>query len=115
MNHGGSPLAFASVLKDIHRSVFGGSVFDLILKACLTLTGATRGVYVTVAHGNPAEVRAAIDVNGYPSSSPPSRLLTALCRAALEEEGVLAYHDVARWRLKTTGCSARFEKPIYPS
>jgi len=57
-HHRQEAIAFASVLKDIHRSVFGGSVFDLILKACLTLTGATRGVYVTVAHGNPAEVRA---------------------------------------------------------
>jgi HD-GYP domain-containing protein (c-di-GMP phosphodiesterase class II) len=93
-HHREEAVAFATVLKEIHRSMFSGNVYDLILKACLTLTGATRGVYLTVDHGDRAEVRAAIDVDGYPSS-PPSKLLTALCRAALEADSVVAYHDAA--------------------
>jgi HD-GYP domain-containing protein (c-di-GMP phosphodiesterase class II) len=87
--------AFATALKEIHRSIFSSNVYDLILKACLALTGATRGVYLTTAgHGDRVEVRSAIDVNGYPSS-PPSKLMTALSRAALDRDGVLAYHDPA--------------------
>jgi HD-GYP domain-containing protein (c-di-GMP phosphodiesterase class II) len=85
--------AVASALKEIHRSMFNSSVYDLILKVCLTLTGATRGVYLTApAQGERVEVRAAIDVDGYPSS-PPSALMTALCRAALGDQSVVTYHD----------------------
>jgi len=87
--------AVASALKEVHRSISNSSVYDLILKVCLTLTGATRGVYLTApAHGDRLEVRAAIDVDGYPSS-PPSKLMKALCRAALADQSVVAYHDAA--------------------
>src|SRR5207302_1467791 len=66
--------AFATALKEIHRSMFSSNVYDLILKACLALTGATRGVYLTtIGQGDRVEVRSAIDVSGYPSS-PPSKL-----------------------------------------
>jgi HD-GYP domain-containing protein (c-di-GMP phosphodiesterase class II) len=87
--------AFATALNDIHRSIFSSNVYDLILKASLTLTGATRGLYVViVGQGDTFQVRAAIDVNGYPSS-PPSKFITALSRAALDHEGIVAYHDAA--------------------
>src|SRR5204862_6256138 len=36
----------ADALKAIHRALFEGNLFSLILKACLTVTGATRGLYV---------------------------------------------------------------------
>ena len=68
----------AATLKEIHRSLFHGNVYDLILKACLTLTGATRGLYITARSGDALRVRAAQDVDGYPSAS-PSEFLRALC------------------------------------
>lgn len=75
----------AAALKDIHRALFSGNVYELILKACLTLTGATRGLYI-IALGDhqPLKIRAAIDVDGYPSS-PPSEFLEAACRKAFAE------------------------------
>jgi len=39
--------ALAATLKEIHRSFLSGNIFDHILRACLALTGATRGLYVT--------------------------------------------------------------------
>ena len=70
-------------------------MYELILKACLTLTGATRGLYVTAAGEEPeVHIRAAIDVNDYPAS-PPSRLIMALTRAALHDEGTQAYADTS--------------------
>ncbi|MBV9327996.1 MAG: HD domain-containing protein [Chloroflexi bacterium] len=87
--------ALASALKDIHGSIFSGNVYELILKACVTLTGATRGLYLTsVGAGDSFQVRAAIDVNGYPAS-PPSELVTALSRAALDHQSVMTYPDTA--------------------
>src|SRR5690242_15470498 len=69
--------AFAAALEHIHRSIFSSNVYDLILKASLTLTGGTRGLYVvTVGQAENFQVRAAIDVNGYPSSA-PSKLIVA--------------------------------------
>ena len=85
--------ALTTAFRDIHRSMFSNNVYDLILKACLTLTGATRGLYLTSnGQGDRLEVRSAIDVNGYPAS-PPSKLMSALSRAALDRQGVLAYQD----------------------
>jgi hypothetical protein len=75
----------AGLLKDIHRSLFAGNIYDLILRACLTITGATRGVYVTVrASGEQLRMRAAVDVDGYPAAA-PSDFIVALCTKVLEE------------------------------
>lgn len=75
----------AGLLKDIHRSLFAGNIYDLILRACLTITGATRGVYVTVrAPGVQLRMRAAVDVDGYPASA-PSDFIVSLCTKVLEE------------------------------
>ena len=41
--------ALAATLKEIHRSFLSGNIFDHILRACLALTGATRGLYVTAS------------------------------------------------------------------
>lgn len=75
----------AGCLKDLHRSLFDGNIYSLILKACLTATGATRGLYLT-ARGSMdlLRVRAAVDIDGYPAA-PPSEFITALCHKALEE------------------------------
>lgn len=76
--------AIARAMKDIHRALFTGNIYDLILKVCLTLTGGTRGLYVTARdEGSRLRVRAAVDVDGYPQS-PLSPYLTALCRRVLE-------------------------------
>lgn len=69
----------ASALKDIHRAFYSGNLYDLILRACLTLTGATRGLYIsaestTEDSSESRRVRAAIDVDDYPSSPPSSFL-----------------------------------------
>jgi HD-GYP domain-containing protein (c-di-GMP phosphodiesterase class II) len=73
----------AEGLKEIHRAAFGGNVFDLILRCCLGVTGATRGLYVTV-RGDRLRVRAAVEVDGYPAD-PPSPFVAALCRRVLTD------------------------------
>ena len=86
----------ASSLKDIHRALFSGNVYDLILKTCLTLTGATRGLYITTrGELESLRVRAAIEVDEYPSSA-PSRFITGLCRTVLQSESVSVCNDLAR-------------------
>ena len=75
----------AAALKDMHRAIFSGNVYELLLRACLTLTGATRGLYVTVrGQDQLLRIRAAIDVDGYPSS-PPSEFIKALSFRVLKD------------------------------
>lgn len=75
-----------AVLKELHATFYTGNVYALILKACLIITGATRGVYVTTkGSDSPLRIRAAIDVDGYPQD-PPSEFLQALCRKVLEAD-----------------------------
>jgi len=78
----------AAALKDIHRALFSGNIYDLILKTCLTLTGGTRGLYITSGGQHaPLRVRSAVEIDRYPSS-PPSRFITVLCQRVLERERV---------------------------
>src|SRR3954451_19514397 len=35
----------AAGLKAVHRAIITGNVYEMILRLCLTVTGATRGVY----------------------------------------------------------------------
>jgi putative nucleotidyltransferase with HDIG domain len=77
----------AELLKSIHHSLFQGNVFELILKACLQITGATRGIYVT-AWTDRFRVRAAIDLDGYPQA-PLSPYLEALCNRVLASNDTL--------------------------
>jgi chromosome segregation ATPase len=37
----------AEALKNVHRALFDGNVYTLILRACMTLTHSTRGLYLT--------------------------------------------------------------------
>ncbi|HEX5725598.1 MAG TPA: HD domain-containing phosphohydrolase [Longimicrobiaceae bacterium] len=80
------------ILKDVHRSLFSGNLYELILKACLTLTGATRGMYLTCpGRGLPLRVRAAVGVDGYPRPA-PSPYVEALCRRVLDEGETLVHN-----------------------
>jgi putative nucleotidyltransferase with HDIG domain len=76
----------AALLKDIHRSFFSGDLYSLILRACLTLTGGTRGLYVTMRGEQQriVRVRAAIGLDGYPAA-PPSEYIKALCAKSVDE------------------------------
>ena len=74
----------AAALKDVHRALFSGNVFDLILKACLSLTGATRGLYLVARSDGRLQVRAAADVDGYPNK-PLSAFVRGLCDRVLTE------------------------------
>jgi HD-GYP domain-containing protein (c-di-GMP phosphodiesterase class II) len=77
------------ILKDLHRTMLTGNVYALILKACLTITGASRGVYVTTRGRDlPLRIRAAVDVDGYPQSE-PSEFLKALCLHVLDTHETL--------------------------
>ncbi len=62
----------------MHKSLFTGNVFEAILRVSLSLTGGTRGVYLTAWDGGRAKVRAAVGVPGYPQK-PASEFLNALC------------------------------------
>ncbi len=64
-------------LQDIHRTLFNGNVYEAILRASLSLSGATRGLYVATGGGRP-QVRAAVGVDGYPRKA-PSAFVRALC------------------------------------
>ncbi|HLM68283.1 MAG TPA: HD domain-containing phosphohydrolase, partial [Longimicrobium sp.] len=76
-------------LREIHGALFGGDVYRLILQACLTITEASRGVYVTAQRpGGRLRVRAAIgvDVEG---GRDPSPFLDAICRDVLGGSGTM--------------------------
>jgi HD-GYP domain-containing protein (c-di-GMP phosphodiesterase class II) len=87
--------ALADALKDIHHAFFSSNLFDLILKACLTLTGATRGEYLTSDGPSGAvRVRAAVDTSG--DSDPElSEMVSELAREVLQQQQVLVRNDLA--------------------
>ncbi|HKG90688.1 MAG TPA: HD domain-containing phosphohydrolase [Gemmatimonadaceae bacterium] len=79
----------AEMMKEMHRCAMQGSVsvYEQVLKACVTLTGATRGLYVTAASRDGVverlRARAAVDVDGYPRA-PLSPYIESLCRKVLQ-------------------------------
>jgi HD-GYP domain-containing protein (c-di-GMP phosphodiesterase class II) len=84
----------AAALNEIHRQLFSGNIYGLILKTCITLTGATRGLYITTSGEHEAlHVRAAVDVDNYPTS-PPSPFITGLCRSVLRSGSVFTRDDL---------------------
>ena len=82
----------AVMLKDIHRSLFAGGIHMMILRACLAISGGTRGVYLTARGHGHIKVRAAVDVDGYPQE-PPSDFLAALCRRVLESHDTIVCNE----------------------
>jgi len=82
-------------LQAIHQAVFTGNIYGLILKVCLTLTGATRGLYITASgEADYLRVRAAVDMDGYPRN-PPSPRIEALCRHVLADNSTFMCSDAA--------------------
>jgi HD-GYP domain-containing protein (c-di-GMP phosphodiesterase class II) len=80
-------------LRQIHGSLFSGDVYHLILQACLTITEATRGVYVTARKpGERLRVRATVGVNV--DSSAPSPFLAAICRQVLNDGDTMICNPV---------------------
>ncbi|MBV9172520.1 MAG: HD domain-containing protein [Chloroflexi bacterium] len=86
--------SLTATVHEMLRSMFSGNVFDLVLKTCVTLTGATRGLFISAGDHERLRVRAAIDVDGYPSA-PPSRFIIAICRAVLDTERVWTCNDLS--------------------
>ena len=82
----------ADSLKDIHRALFTGNVYDLILKACMTLTGSTRGLYLTSWGEGKLRVRSAVDVADYPQA-PPSPFIRALCQKVMDGKESFVCND----------------------
>ena len=83
----------ARALADLHRAAFGGNLFELILRACMGVSGATRGVYLTAAgDGGEVRPRAAVDVDGYPGH-PASPFLKALCDRVLADGKSFVAHE----------------------
>ena len=71
-------------LREIHGALFSGDVYHLILQACLTITEATRGVYITARRpGHRLRIRAAEGVEATVGAD-PSPFLDAICRHVLD-------------------------------
>ncbi|HEX9939980.1 MAG TPA: HD domain-containing phosphohydrolase [Longimicrobium sp.] len=79
-------------LVEVHRALFGGNVYEMVLRACLQIAGATRGLYVSKSAGGRLRVRAAVDVDGYPGTE-PSPFLYALSRRVMERSEPLVCND----------------------
>jgi HD-GYP domain-containing protein (c-di-GMP phosphodiesterase class II) len=77
--------ALAALLHDLHRSLYSGDLYSMILRTCLTLTGGTRGLYVTTRGvERTMRVRAAVGIEGYPQAA-PSPYIKALCAKAVND------------------------------
>ena len=82
----------AHVLHEMHGAVQRGGVYQWILQACLSITQATRGLYLTADGPEGAlRVRAAVAMEGYPEAALSERL-RALCRPALESGETFVAH-----------------------
>ena len=79
-------------LKEIHRAVFGGNVFDLILRACLRITGGTRGLFLAAGPDGTLRPRAVVDVDGYPRKK-PSDFIKALAAPVVADGKPVVVND----------------------
>ena len=106
----------AAQLREVHRSLFRGDVYDLILRACLTLTGATRGVYLTATRSDgPLHVRAAHDVGTTGRESSP--FVRALAERVLQaDDDTFTYNTPSDFAALPTGtASAEFRNCVTAS
>jgi len=85
--------AMHDALKEIHRTLFHGNLYEMILRSCLAITGAARGVYVTSRAGR-LRVRAAVGIDGYPQAD-PSPFLEGLCTQVLDRNEPLVCNEGA--------------------
>ncbi|HSU13762.1 HD domain-containing phosphohydrolase [Longimicrobium sp.] len=79
-------------LVSVHRALFGGNVYEMILRACMQITGATRGLYISSRAGGRMRVRAAHDVDGYPDAD-PSPFICALSRRVIDRNEPVVCND----------------------
>lgn len=77
----------ADSAKRVHAALFHRSVPEMVLRSCIGLTGATRGVYATARDGE-FRVRASHGTGPYPRRA-ASPFVEALCRKALAEQGTV--------------------------
>ena len=83
----------AQAVEELHSALFSGNVYELILRACITISGAGRGMYVTWRGDHePPRVQAAFGIDGYPEA-PPSPFVVELCKKAIEEQETLVCND----------------------
>src|SRR5215218_5979603 len=79
-------------LVEVHRALFGGNLYEMVLRACMQITGATRGLYVSCGTAGRLRVKAAVEVDGYPGRE-PSEFLQALSRRVVERNEPLVCND----------------------
>ncbi|HJP61582.1 MAG TPA: HD domain-containing phosphohydrolase [Gemmatimonadaceae bacterium] len=78
----------SGVVKRMHRTLFSAhDLPTLLLNASISLTGARRGLYVTLPKdGKPSRVKAADNVAGYPGSPPSAYVIAIVERLAREND-----------------------------
>lgn len=92
-----------AAVKELHLSLFRGGLHAQLLHTCLSITGATRGLYVTATGHDDGtlRVRASSGVKGYPRAR-PSDYVAALCRRVIEGR-------------RTIVCNAADDDPSLPA
>ncbi len=99
-------------LREIHGALFGGDVYQLILQACLTITGSERGAYVTrLAGSERMRVRAVLGMEGVETGE-PTPLIGALCGGVLESGETVVCNDGLPPGLPEPGPGERFRNVV---
>jgi putative nucleotidyltransferase with HDIG domain len=93
------------VVKDLHKSLFSGNVHELILRACITVTQATCGIYVVRRDSGSLRVRASLGM-GDNVGEPPSEFIAALCNRVLADNDTLVLPEEAQF--------SEFPQPTHP-
>ncbi|MBV9579664.1 MAG: HD domain-containing protein [Chloroflexi bacterium] len=88
--------ALSEALQHIHRALFGGDTYELILKACLSLTQSRRGAYLMVSPrpGEPPQACAVFELD-VAEGSPLREFVTDLARDVLDTEQVSVLNDLS--------------------
>ena len=87
--------ALSESLQHIHRALFGGGTYELILKACLSLTNATRGAYLTASPiGEMPQPKAVFELD-LDHNSPLQEFVSELAREVISTEQVSVQNDLA--------------------
>lgn len=78
----------SGLVKRMHRTLFSANDLPtLLLRASISLTGATRGLYVVLPRdGKPMRVKAADGVAGYPESAPSQFIRTIVEKLVREND-----------------------------
>lgn len=83
------------MMKELHRALFGGNVHELILRACISVTEATCGIYVVRSGQRSLRVRASIGM-GNGTGGRPSEFIEAICNRVLEDDDTLVIPQEAQ-------------------